>query len=98
MATTASALTAAGFTLVQGAADRMQLWSGRDQFGVSVMVVFDSVSGRQKKITEDAMQVSTLVLLLYGLVLLVNDFAGAALSAGPKAAVQSALTQLLKED
>ena len=44
--------TAAGFTLIKGAGERVQLWSGADAGGDSVMYVMDAQAGVAVKVDD----------------------------------------------
>lgn len=45
-------LEASGYSLVMGAGHRVQIWTGADANGEGVMVAWDSVTGRRRRLPD----------------------------------------------
>lgn len=59
--TTANELTAEGFVLERGAGERIQFWRAEDGDGRDEGCIFDAVSGRAFKVTDDGRERAVIV-------------------------------------
>ena len=96
---TQTQLQSAGWTLVSGNGERVQLWTGALDDGYGRMVVWDSVSGRKRLISGDATDdiPSDRAMFPFQLAVVLDDLAKVSSLPGPeKQALRDSIRNLVK--